>query len=103
MDKADGKLLQSYRAPEYSNTTYRIRSALGMNDNMVISGSENGQIYVWDLVDGKVRHELRHTAGTGSSKKDVVSAVAFCPSGRKEWCSAGGDGQVVVWGMPDLG
>jgi mitogen-activated protein kinase organizer 1 len=31
-------------------------------------------------------------------KKDVVGAVAFCKT-RKEWASAGGDGNVVVWGM----
>jgi mitogen-activated protein kinase organizer 1 len=100
LDKANGKLLQSYKAPNYTNTTYRIRSALGMNDSVALSGSEDGHIYVWDVVSGKVLYELRHADGsTGLAKKDVVSAVAWCSSGRLEWCSAGGDGQVVVWGM----
>jgi mitogen-activated protein kinase organizer 1 len=69
-----------------------------MSDSAVLSGSEDGHIHVWDLVSGKVLHSLKHGQGTGTAKKDVVSAVAWCPSGRKEWCSAGGDGEVVVWG-----
>jgi mitogen-activated protein kinase organizer 1 len=68
-----------------------------MSDSVVLSGSEQGSIFAWDLVDGKVVGQFRHTAGTGSGKKDVVSAVAVCKR-RREWCSAGGDGNVIVWG-----
>jgi mitogen-activated protein kinase organizer 1 len=77
-----------------------------MNDSVVISGSEDGSVFVWDMVEGKLLHRLWHTAHaneltTASKKKDVVSAVVYCPSGRREWCSAGGDGNVIVWGVPD--
>lgn len=111
MDKPDGKLLKAYKAPEYQNTTYRIRSTLGLNDSTVLSGSEDGHIFVWDLLDGTVLHRLRHTqpsataqpnplqSASSAAKKEVVSAVAFCGA-RKEWASAGGDGNVIVWGMP---
>jgi len=65
----------------------------------VISGSEDGQIFVWDLLEGSVMHALRHaengSLGRGegkSAKKDVISAVAWRKGARKEWCSAGGDG-----------
>ena len=104
MDKNDGKLLQAFRAEGYTNTTYRIRSTLGMNDAMVISGSEDGQIFVWDLLDGNVVHRLAHTVDDtsttfgSSSKRSVVSAVAYCPA-RKEWVSAGGDGKIEAEGM----
>jgi mitogen-activated protein kinase organizer 1 len=98
LDKSTGKVLQSYKNPAFANETYRIRSTLGMNDSVVISGSEDGRVYVWDLVDGKVLHTLGHAQTAGSAKKDVVSAVAFCDS-RREWCSAGGDGEVVVWAI----
>ena len=102
-DRRDGKVLQSFRDEDFTNENYRIRAALGMNDSVVISGSEDGHIFVWDLVEGKVVHRLRHTSLTSvageSKRKDVVSAVAYCPSGRKEWCSVGGDGNVVIWGM----
>lgn len=101
MDRQDGKCLQGFKAPGFVNTSYRVRSALGLNDSVVVSGSEEGDIYVWDLLEGTVAHRLRHNkASTGNTKKDVVSAIAFCPA-RKEWASAGGDGQVTVWSMPD--
>ncbi|OCK80603.1 WD40 repeat-like protein [Lepidopterella palustris CBS 459.81] len=110
MDKPDGKLLKAYKAPEYTNTDYRIRSTLGLNDSVVVSGSESGLIFVWDLLEGTVLHKLRHAQPSTAqphaalnpkvSKKDVVSAVAFCKT-RKEWVSAGGDGNVIVWGMPE--
>lgn len=105
MDKSDGKLLQAFKDWDYKNENYRIRSALGMNDSVVISGSENGQIFVWDLLNGNVIHRLQHcsaderknntSAREGTAKKNVVSAVSFCPA-RKEWASAGGDGKYTL-------
>jgi len=74
----------------------------------MISGSEDGNVLVWDVLSGTVKHRLRHaqSALTGpqdsdvkpqSSKRDVVSAVAWNQL-RKEWATAGGDGTVVLWG-----
>ncbi|KAI9662628.1 MAG: hypothetical protein M1821_008795 [Bathelium mastoideum] len=71
-DKADGKLLQSYTDADYQNENYRIGSTLALKDNHVLSGSENGCIFVWSHLTGKVTHQLRHGSGEkGSSKKDV--------------------------------
>jgi mitogen-activated protein kinase organizer 1 len=101
-DRRDGKLLQAFKDEDFTNDSYRIRATLGMNDSVIISGSEDGSIFVWDLVEGKVVHRLRHAdnaGASGSKKKDIVSAVAYCPSGRREWCSAGSDGNVIVWGV----
>jgi len=109
MDKRDGKLLQAFREDGFTNNTYRIRSTLAAADSVVISGSEDGQIYVWDLLEGRLLHKLKHfqqtlTDARGAAvgvqvkaKKDVVSAVAWNQM-RKEWASAGSDGSVVVWG-----
>jgi mitogen-activated protein kinase organizer 1 len=110
MDKANGKLLQSYKG--HVNKDYRIRSSLGFGDSVVISGSEDGQIYAWDLLDGSVVEQLHAHEGK------VASAVA-CNPAQKEWATAGIDGKcfgvsvsiyastkqrfsgtVVVWGMP---
>ena len=111
MDKGNGQMLQSYKG--HRNTEYRIRSCLGMADTMVISGSEDGQLYAWDLLEGKVIEKLEAHDGK------VASAVT-CNGVRKEWASAGVDGKfslslkaleceesaeaivgtVVVWGMP---
>ncbi|KAF2203808.1 WD40 repeat-like protein [Delitschia confertaspora ATCC 74209] len=108
MDRENGQLLKAYRHEGFVNTELRVRSALGMNDSVVISGSDDGMVYAWDLLDGNVLHKFKHAemnevkgkkpAPSGSARRDVVSAVAFCKS-RKEWASAGGDGNVIVWGM----
>ncbi|KAI5242709.1 WD40 repeat-like protein [Aureobasidium subglaciale] len=107
MDKRDGKLLQAFRDPGFKNTNYRLRSTLAAGDGLAISGSEDGHIYVWDLLTGTLAHKLKHSAPaladgsksfvSMSSKRDVVNTVVWNQL-RKEWASAGGDGSVVVWG-----
>lgn len=93
---------------KFENKNYRLRSTLAAADSLVISGSEDGNIFVWDLLSGSLKHKLRHSQqaitdgrgglqGSTSTKKDVVSAVAWNQL-RKEWATAGGDGSVTVWG-----
>lgn len=84
LDKGNGQMLQSYKG--HKNTEYRIRSCLGMADSVVISGSEDGELYAWDLLEGKVVGKLEAHEGK------VASAVT-CNSVRKEWASAGVDGK----------
>jgi mitogen-activated protein kinase organizer 1 len=108
MDRANGELLKTYKDDAFVNRDLRVRSTLGLNDSVVLSGSDNGMVFVWDIMGGECLHRFRHSEmrevmGTGlggqpAGKKDVVSAVAFCTT-RQEWASAGGDGNVVVWGM----
>lgn len=83
MDKGNGQLLQCYKG--HTNTDFRVRSCLGMADAVVISGSEDGQLYAWDLLEGKVIEKL------GAHEGKVVSTVAF-NGAKKEWASAGVDG-----------
>ncbi len=83
MDKGNGQMLQSYRG--HTNKDYRVRSCLGLADAVVISGSEDGQLYAWDSLEGKVIEKLKAHGGK------VASAVA-CNGARKEWASAGVDG-----------
>lgn len=107
MDRGNGQLLKAYRDAGFVNKELKIKSTLGLNDSVVVSGSDDGMVYVWDLLEGEVLHRFKHsemremTGPTGNlvaGKKDVVGAVVFCET-RKEWASAGGDGNVVVWGM----
>lgn len=84
---------------QYENKNYRIRSTLGLNDSVVVGGSEDGRVFVWDLLEGTLLHILQHaddkTSGAErKGTKDVVSAVAF-NGARKEWASAGGDGKAI--------
>lgn len=90
MDKANGQLLQSYLG--HRNQEYRIRSCLGLSDAVVISGSEGGQIFAWDLLEGSVMEQLEAHDGK------VASAVA-CNGARKEWASAGVDGELSFFSI----
>ncbi|KAI8933041.1 hypothetical protein NX059_009690 [Plenodomus lindquistii] len=112
MDRTNGEMLKKYEDKAFVNKDLRVRSTLGLNDSVVVSGSDDGIVLVWDVLGGECLHRFKHnemrelsggyqTEGQ-KGKKDVVSAVAFCKS-RREWCSAGGDGNVVVWGMDKEG
>ena len=48
-DKENGQLLADYRGHE--NKELRIRACLTPHDAQVIGGSEDGKIYIWDLVE----------------------------------------------------
>ncbi|KAF1937758.1 WD40 repeat-like protein [Clathrospora elynae] len=108
MDHTNGELLKAYKDDAFVNKEFRVRSTLGLNDSVVVSGSDDGIIFAWDVLGGECLHKFRHSemrevrskspAAQTNAKKDVVSAVAFCKT-RREWCSGGGDGNVVVWGM----
>ncbi|KAL2350629.1 WD40-repeat-containing domain protein [Cryomyces antarcticus] len=112
LDRSNGALLRRH----YMNENYRIRSTLALNDSVAVSGAEDGSVWVWDVLDGSVRHRLFHDShnadvddastpatgsaeGKGGNKRAVVSAVAFNEA-KREWVSAGGNGVVVVWGGP---
>lgn len=110
MDRTSGECLKRYEDRAFVNKDLRVRSTLGLNDSVVVSGSDDGMVVVWDVLGGTCLHRFKHgdmrevgSAYAGQTpqakgKKEVVSAVAFCQT-RREWCSAGGDGNVVVWGM----
>ncbi|KAL8759128.1 MAG: hypothetical protein Q9184_003719 [Pyrenodesmia sp. 2 TL-2023] len=90
IDKSNGQMLQNYRG--HSNENYRIRSCLGLGDTVVISGSEDGKVYVWNLLKGQV-------LGLLSAHGGKVASAVTSTSARKEFASAGVDGSAVVWGF----
>ena len=92
MDRGDGKCLKTFSG--HINKEYRVRSCLGMGDAVVISGSEDGDIYAWDVLSGEVIAKVSAHGGK------VASAVAWNKV-RKQWASAGVDGTVCIWGLPE--
>ena len=103
MDRGTGKCLQVFQGEGYRNETYRLRSTLAVGDGVALAGAEDGSVFAWDVLTGKLVESVRHVEaghrGQGS-KKDVVSAVAWNQL-KKQWASAGADGTVVVWGTGD--
>ena len=102
MDRPTGKCLQTFKDAGFKNETYRVRSVLGAADSCAISGGEDGSMFVWDMLSGQLLHRLWHKKDgkteSAETKRDVVSALAWNQI-RKQWASAGGDGEVVVWGL----
>jgi len=90
MDKINGQMLQSYRG--HLNKDFRVRSCFGDRDKYVVSGSEDGIIWVYNFLEGTVVEKLEAHGGK------VISGVAYNPAGRKQMLSCGTDGTVVVWG-----
>jgi len=108
MDRTNGELLRAYKDDAFVNKDLRVKSTLGLNDSVVLSGSDDGMVFAWDIMGDSCMHRFKHSEmrevyGKGlvsqtNSKKEIVSAVAFCKT-RREWVSGGGDGNVIVWGM----
>lgn len=85
MDKINGQMLQSYRG--HLNKDFRVRSCFGDRDKYVVSGSEDGIIWVYDFLEGTVVEKLEAHGGK------VISGVAYNPAGKKQMLSCGTDGK----------
>lgn len=46
----------------HKNNEYKIDSCLLSSDAQVCSGSEDGQVYIWDLVDVSAERGLLHAS-----------------------------------------
>jgi hypothetical protein len=57
MDKDTGELLTQFEG--HKNSDFKVDSALSYDDAMVISGSEDGTVVMWDLVSGRELHRAR--------------------------------------------
>jgi mitogen-activated protein kinase organizer 1 len=117
MDRTGGGCLMVYKG--HVNSEFRIRSAFGGKENWVLSGSEveseDGEIMVWNTVSGEVvkkvplksmaeqqgigRRKVVGSDGKEKTRRNIVSCVAWKNEGRgDQWCCAGTDGVVTVFG-----
>ncbi|KAF9376135.1 hypothetical protein CPC16_000341 [Podila verticillata] len=87
MDRANGGLLNAYKG--HVNNKYKIRSCLSNSDAHVIAGSEDGKIYIWDLIEGEVVCRI-------DAHSKIVSSIAYHPS-EDRMCSASVDGSIKTW------
>ena len=51
MQRAHKCCSYTFRYTGHKNTDYRIDSCLNSKDTHILSGSEDGQVYIWDLIE----------------------------------------------------
>ncbi|KAJ4462046.1 putative transducin family protein [Paratrimastix pyriformis] len=90
IDRSNGTLLCQYKG--HQNTRYKVESCLSPDDSHVVSGSEEGAIFMWSLVEGQVVRKLE-------GHRNVSCSLAFHPSTHEDamLVSASVDGTVKVW------
>ena len=88
MDKANGEMLSEFKG--HVNKDYKLDSCLDHTDQLVISGSEDSKVYLWDLVTGEVVGKLDHGANTGT-----VHSLAVHPA--RSFLVSAQRGSVTVW------
>ncbi|KAL5022334.1 hypothetical protein ScPMuIL_001489 [Solemya velum] len=71
MDKDTGEMLNEYTG--HKNKDYKIDSCLNHRDTHILSGSEDGCVYIWDLVESKLVRTLEH------KDQPVVHSLSFHP------------------------
>jgi len=72
VDKENGSVLNSFEG--HVNKEYKVDSCVTSNDTHIISGSEDGHIYFWDLIEAKVVAKLENV------HKGVVYSLSKHPS-----------------------
>lgn len=87
LDKDTGEQLSEYEG--HKNETYRVESCLTSSDAEVLSGSEDGFVYIWDLVEGSIKEKLKH------EKHRIVHSLSSHPSKSSLLTAAEGD--VYLW------
>ena len=118
MDRDGGGLVRSYKGERWRNEEFRLRSGFGGNEKWVLCGNEevkgeDGEVVVWDTLTGNVVEKIRVPGskaegkkkigrdGKEKEKRNVISCVAWKENGKgDQWCCAGTDGIVTVFGHP---
>ncbi|KAK9096408.1 hypothetical protein Sjap_021905 [Stephania japonica] len=87
LDRTTGELLQEYKG--HTCKSYKTDCCLTNSDAHVVSGSEDGSVFFWDLVDASVVSSFR-------AHSSVVTSVSYHP---KDSCmiTSSVDGTIRVW------
>jgi len=87
LDKSSGELLSAYRG--HKNIEYKIDSCFNNNDAVIISGSEDNNVYFWDLVEANLVQTLKGHTGTVCSLSYHLTEPYLLSSSM--------DGTIKVW------
>ena len=92
LDKHSGELLNEYKG--HKNLNYKLESGFAPGDAQVVSGSEDGRLLIWDLIDAKILTSLDHPL-----KGRAVHSVAVHP--ENYLVVSAQEGKAFLWGPED--
>jgi len=93
LEKDSGQVLNTYDSKHHTSGTYALDCAITANDESIVSGSEDGKVVLYDLVDGSMSQILE-----GPTKP--TCSVATHPKCASVLLSGSYDGSAVVWSNP---
>lgn len=73
----------------HKHTSTKLEACFMPEDDLILSGSEDGNLFVWDVASGEQRTSFR-------AHSDTQTSIALQPEG-KLLCTASVDGLVKVW------
>jgi mitogen-activated protein kinase organizer 1 len=89
LERASGEMLNEYTG--HKNTEFKVQACFSNTDAHVVSGSEDGRVVFWDLVEGAVVHTL-------AEHDCVVTAIDYHPKpGESCLLTADVRGKIKVW------
>ncbi|KAI0332631.1 WD40 repeat-like protein [Cubamyces sp. BRFM 1775] len=93
LDLSTGRVVRKYSG--HSQSKHVIRSCFGgVDENFVLSGSEDGKVYIWHRDSGVLLEEL---SGHGEGS---VNSVAWNPVNERMFASCSDDKTVRIWEAP---
>lgn len=92
LDKVSGELLASYTG--HSHQEMKLDCAFTPSDAHVISGSEDGIVCFWDLVEETMVHQIQ-------AHQSAVCSIAIHPE-AKCLVTGSNDGTAKVWQPPTM-
>eukprot|EP00746_Dinoflagellata_sp_MGD_P000194 gnl/MRDRNA2_/MRDRNA2_100354_c0_seq1.p1 gnl/MRDRNA2_/MRDRNA2_100354_c0~~gnl/MRDRNA2_/MRDRNA2_100354_c0_seq1.p1 ORF type:complete len:303 (-),score=54.13 gnl/MRDRNA2_/MRDRNA2_100354_c0_seq1:67-975(-) len=90
LEKGSGDELAKYEG--HKNSNFKIGSCLDPSDSYVVSGSEDGRVCFWELVEAKLLRSL-------TAHRGPVMCVRFL---EEMMLTSGSDGDIKVW-KPSVG
>ncbi|VDN59134.1 unnamed protein product [Dracunculus medinensis] len=90
LDNNNGKLLADYTG--HMNNEYRIESRILSTEAHVLSGSEDGKVYIWDLIHMSLLHRLVHP-------DRIIHSVSVHPT--KPFFLSASSSTIFFWGISE--
>ena len=88
LDRDTGESLSEYTG--HTNVEFKVDSVLSHNDAYVVSGSEDGSLCFWELVEGRIVFRKQHAHDT------VISSCSYHPS-KPALLTACVGGAIKLW------